>query len=37
MFKLSVNANKTNLMFTNIDIDIEELHTRLAGSEEKHV
>ena len=39
MNKLSVNAiKKTNfIMFTNRNVDMEQLHIRLAGSEIKHV
>ena len=35
--KLSVNAKKTNfMMFTNENVDFEQLHIKLAGSEIKH-
>ena len=38
MNKLSVNAKKTNfMMFTNKNVDIEQFHIKLAGSEIKHV
>ena len=38
MNKLSVNAKKTNfMMFTNRNVDIEQFHIKLAGSEIKHV